>query len=88
MNIKTIIPDLVLKIKNLTTSQRIQLKKTASWTIISTTITFIVVYAFTGSWEWGASISLTERVFKIIAYYPHERFWHKKYKALKKAITG
>lgn len=86
MNIKTIIQDLVLKIKNLTTSQQIQIQKTVTWTIISTSITFVVVYAFTGSWEWGASISLTERVFKIFAYYPHERYWHRKYKALKKSL--
>ncbi len=53
----------------------ISTKKTISWTLISTSITFIVVFAFTGSWEWGASISLTERVFKVIGYYIHERSW-------------
>lgn len=61
------------------------MKKTVSWTIISTTITFSVVFAFTGSWEWGATISLTERVIKVFAYYYHERKWHGKYKEAKKA---
>jgi len=46
-------------------------------------ITFLVVFAFTGSWEWGATISLTERIIKTLVYYPHERFWHRKYKELK-----
>lgn len=68
---------------NLHTSQRIQLKKTVSWTIISMTITFLIVFAFTGSWEWGAGITLTERIFKIVMYYPHERFWHGRYKEAK-----
>lgn len=68
---------------NLHTSQRIQLKKTIVWTIISMSITFLVVFAFTGSWEWGATITLTERVIKTLVYYPHERFWHRKYKELK-----
>ena len=77
-----------INLKNLTTSQKIQMKKTVSWTLISMSITFLVVFAFTHSWEWGASISLTERVCKIPAYYRHERYWHRKYKAAKKAITG
>jgi len=69
---------------NWTTSQRIQAEKTISWALISTSITFLVVFAFTGSWEWGAGIALTERVFKIGAYYVHERWWHKRYKVQKK----
>lgn len=72
---------------NLHVSEKIQMKKTASWTIISTSITFIVVFAFTGSWEFGLGISLTERIIKVVAYYRHERYWHRIYKEAKKAIT-
>jgi len=72
---------------NLKISEKIQIKKTVSWTLISTTITFLVVFAFTGSWEWGATISLTERIIKVLVYYPHERYWHRKYKTLKKTLT-
>ena len=73
---------------DLTASQRIQSKKTVSWTLISVTITFLVVWIVTGSWEWGAAASFTERIIKIILYYPHERYWHKKYKALKKVLKN
>ena len=73
---------------NLHVSEKIQMKKTVSWTIISTSITFLVVFAFTGSWESATAVSLTERIIKIFVYYPHERWWHRKYKAAKKAISG
>lgn len=72
---------------NLHVSEKIQMKKTVSWTIISMNITFLVVFAFTGSWEFGLGISITERIIKIFAYYRHERFWHRKYKEAKKART-
>ncbi len=71
---------------NLHVSEKIQMKKTASWTIISSTITFFVTWAITGSWEFGIGVSVTERIIKVFAYYRHERFWHRKYKEAKKAI--
>lgn len=66
---------------NLHTSEKIRIKKTISWTIISATITFFVTWAITGSWEFGLSVSISGRIIKIFAYYRHERFWHRKYKA-------
>ena len=64
-------------------SQVIQLEKTISWTIISSSITFLVTWAITGSWQTGVAISITERVIKLFVYYGHERWWHKRYKAQK-----
>ena len=69
---------------NWTTSQKIQAKKTVSWTLISMTITFFVVFAFTGDWGTALAISPTERIIKVVLYYPHERWWHKRYKIQKK----
>jgi len=40
-------------------------------------ITFLVVIAVTGSWEIGATISISERIIKLFAYYGHERWWSK-----------
>lgn len=48
------------------------------------TITFFVTWIITASWEFGLTVSVTERVIKIVAYYPHERWWHKRYKLQKK----
>ena len=53
-------------------------KKTISWTLISMTITFLVILAFTGSWKIGATISITERIIKLFPYYGHERWWESK----------
>ena len=64
-------------------SQVIQLEKTISWTIISSSITFLVTWAITGSWQIGVTISVTERIIKLFVYYGHERWWHKRYKSQK-----
>jgi uncharacterized membrane protein len=55
----------------------LHVKKTISWTIISAIITFVVVFAFTGSWEYGLGVSLVGRVIKVVAYYRHEGWWEK-----------
>lgn len=70
---------------NLHVSQKIQMKKTVSWTIISAIITFFITWAITGSWEFGLSVMVVGRMIKIFAYYLHERYWHRKYKEAKKA---
>lgn len=69
---------------NFTISQKVQLEKTISWTVISMSITFLVTWAITGSWQLGATISVTERIIKLFVYYGHERWWHKLYKLLKR----
>lgn len=68
---------------NWTTSQKIQATKTLTWALISMTITFFVTWIITSSWEFGLGVSVSERVIKIFAYYPHERWWHKRYKLQK-----
>ncbi len=72
-------------------SQNIQLKKTASWTVISwsitTTLTFFVTWYVTGNIYSGIGVGLgigiVDRIIKIPSYYGHERLWHKKYKVAK-----
>ena len=73
---------------NLHVSQKIQIKKTVSWTIISAIITFFITWVITGSWEFGLSVMVVGRIIKIFAYYRHERFWHRKYKEAKKALEN
>lgn len=66
------------------TSQRIQIKKTFTWTVISIIITTIIGWAITGNIYIGIGIGLTDRAVKMGLYYAHERFWHNKYKQEKK----
>jgi len=70
---------------NLHTSQRIQIKKTLSWTVISIIITTLIGWMLTGNFYIGAGIGLADRAVKMGIYYAHERFWHGKYKAQKAA---
>lgn len=63
---------------NLLISEKIHLKKTVSWTIISAIITFFVTWAITSSWQFGLSVMIVGRMIKIFAYYQHERWWYKK----------
>ena len=68
---------------NLKTSQKIQLKKVITWTIISVVITTLVGWAITGNIYIGLGIGLIDRAIKMGTYYAHERFWHGKYKEAK-----
>lgn len=65
------------------TSQRIQIWKTLTWTVISVSITTVIGWAITGNVYIGIGIGLTDRVIKMGIYYAHERFWHGKYKQQK-----
>ena len=67
-------------------SQKIQLLKTFSWTIISIVITTIIGWVITGDFYIGLGISIVDRIFKMASYYMHERYWHRRYKAEKKAL--
>ena len=64
-------------------SQKIQLLKTISWTVISATVTTLIGWTVTGSLVIGLSVGIADRVIKTVLYYIHERIWHKKYKAAK-----
>lgn len=66
-------------------SQRIQLKKTITWSIISFVVTAAAGWILTGDLVFGLGIGALDRVIKTGLYYIHERMWHKKYKDEKTA---
>ena len=51
--------------------------KTISYRVVSTTIGFFVMWAFTGSVKIGATFGFVELVWKPVQYYLHERIWYK-----------
>lgn len=65
-------------------SHKIQLWKTVTWSIISVTITTIIAWLITGSVAFGVTIGIADRLIKMLVYFVHERFWHKKYKTAKR----
>ena len=65
------------------TTKQLQILKTITWTVISFTITTLIGWAVTGSAAVGLSVGILDRIFKMVIYFIHERFWHKRYKALK-----
>lgn len=70
---------------NLRISEKIQIKKTISWTIISFIVVSIAGWIYYGDVVIGLGIGLGDRIVKIGMYYVHERYWHSKYKEAKKA---
>ena len=57
--------------------------KTLTWRIFASFITVMIAFFFTGSIEIGLSIGGLEFVFKILAYYLHERIWERNNEKLK-----
>lgn len=51
--------------------------KTITYRLLSSSLSLLIVFYFTGSWAIGASFSLMELVVKPIQYYLHERLWYK-----------
>jgi uncharacterized membrane protein len=51
--------------------------KTVSYRLVSTTIGFFTVWAFTGSLKMGSAFTALELVWKPIQYYVHERVWYR-----------
>lgn len=51
--------------------------KTASWRIISTITTFLIVYLLTGNLGLSTNIALINIVLKSIMYYYHEKYWER-----------
>ena len=69
-------------------SQKIQLRKTISWMLISMTITtligwYVIGWYLSEAFTVGLIVGVADRVVKTGVYYIHERFWHKKYKSQK-----
>ena len=57
---------------------RKRLFKTACWRIISTIVTFIIVYLLTGNWMLSTHIAIINIIVKSIMYYYHEKYWDTK----------
>lgn len=53
------------------------LLKTFSWRFLAMSGTFLLVYLMTGETVLAASISSLEFLFKLVAYYAHERLWER-----------
>jgi uncharacterized membrane protein len=50
--------------------------KACSWRLMGTIATMLVVWFVTKEISFAAKIGLFDTVFKIGAFYVHERFWH------------
>lgn len=51
--------------------------KTLSYAVMHMTIAVLIAYAITGSWAIAFAIGLIEPVAQTVAYFFHERAWHK-----------
>ncbi len=58
-------------------SHKRSITKTITWRIIATLVTFSIVYYFTREVVLSTSIGLADAIIKTVAYYSHERLWHK-----------
>jgi len=63
------------------------MQKTVSWNATSSIITFFAGWIVSGDILVGVGTGALDRLLKIGYYYLHERFWHRRYKEAKKAIT-
>lgn len=55
--------------------ERRALAKTATWRVIATVVTGIVVYLFTGEFAEASKATLVAAAVLTILYYFHEEFW-------------
>jgi len=53
------------------------LKKTITWRIVATAITWVIVYLFTEQISETTYITATTAAFLMFAYYLHERAWNR-----------
>ncbi|MDD9899972.1 MAG: DUF2061 domain-containing protein [Alphaproteobacteria bacterium] len=53
------------------------LLKTSSYAVMHMTIAIIVAYVLSGSWKVALAIGLIEPCVQTVAFFFHERFWHK-----------
>ncbi len=52
--------------------------KTLSYKTIMLFLHFGVGYAFTGSWQFGSALAITDLVLGLFIFYYHERLWSTK----------
>lgn len=53
------------------------LLKTTSYAVMHMTLAIIVAYALSGSWAVALAIGLVEPCVQTVAFFFHERAWHK-----------
>lgn len=58
-------------------SRRRSLLKALSWRLVALTITTVVAYVLFNDAKIAASVGLLDSLVKIVAYYAHERAWHR-----------
>ena len=51
--------------------------KAASWRIVGTIITMLLVLIMTGKWQLSVGIGFFELISKSLIYYIHERAWNR-----------
>jgi len=51
--------------------------KAASWRVVATGITTLLVYLFTRDLAIAGSVGMLEVLVKLVAYYLHERAWNR-----------
>ena len=51
--------------------------KSATWRILASITTIILVYLFTGELTLALGVGLTEVILKFILFFTHERVWDK-----------
>ena len=61
----------------ITESRQFTLYKTISWRFVATFITTSLVWIFTGSFKFAFTIGTLEVFLKMLAYYYHDRVWHR-----------
>ena len=49
--------------------------KALSWRVVASVITFLLVYAFTGTLLLSVGVGAFDFVVKLVLYYLHERLW-------------
>ena len=50
--------------------------KTVTWKVIATSITFLTLYFFTGSFLGSVKITAVAAILGMISFYIHERVWN------------
>ncbi len=51
--------------------------KAASWRLLGTMDTFIIIFFVTGTFKFAISVSAIEVITKFVLYFFHERLWNK-----------
>ena len=56
-------------------SSKVSVLKAISWRFVATVLTMVIAWYITGEAKFAASIGILDAIFKLIAYYLHERAW-------------